>query len=217
MTSTLVHGLVPLAYRPAHRAQPALDQLVAHMRHLYPYPLDYHVAYTLVRAAFPADDYPFDSVGARLVGCTHASRHAVLGCDPMCAAALPLPDEGSDARMRCPATVAIGRPTPDGVDVEVVRAGYEDRVEFYFMGTEFQGLDEAERERLAVGGSSVALHLGRDPRAYAGPYDVADVPARKPTSRLYLVFGLLLALVLVGLAALVIVFGLKLRRRPSSG
>jgi hypothetical protein len=214
----MLDDVIQLAYKPllhtSPRIQGAVSRLRARMDVVYADPVKYHKLYTGLRTLLPADNYPFGSVAAALVGCSLPIPRFPQGCHPLCAAALPLPQETGERNSNCAAAVVVATQTPTGLAVTQLSASKDPDapVQLYVNGSFFNGIDEAERDRLLPTGVTADIYIGLEAAHPTLVYvPIKDIPMRGVSSRFLLIVGLGVAIVLV--IVLYIGFGLILQNR----
>ena len=131
-------------------------------------------------------------MGAALVGCSQDGVMATLGCNPVCAAALPLPRESADINSHCPQMVITASNGDDGLSIDVLRHGSTDSAFLFIDTPHFTGFDDDERERLADLAPTFDVYLGLDtPTPVFKDIQAKTLPMRSNFTR-----GIMLAMII---------------------
>lgn len=197
-----------------------LKRLLQHARDVYVDPDAYDVFYRGLRALFP-DDYALGTVGAALVGCSSTRLQEVapcIGCDPLCAAALPLPAETSDQQnSHCPSTVVLASHGKTGYDISVLAEGIDETVLVYIDSTTFTGFDARELDIITALGRWLIVRIRRGQTGFREAFngEMVAAPVRAEVNHFAPVF--LLAILLFIAVALVALTLQATRADPGEG
>jgi hypothetical protein len=198
-----------------------LNMVISEMQDAYVNPKKYADMYAKLLEVFPEGDYERETVAARLVGCSNKFlRGSSMGCTPVCAASLLLPEESAERNSQCVSTVvSVTSSGQQQFVVELRRGTIEDENVLVYVTDNcgnFAGFSHETLDQLSTIGTFFTVFMGEDlDQEYKLLIEgkLQDLPLRNDPSPFVRVFFII---ILVFIAIVCVAFVLHLTRKTEN-